>query len=195
MRLLTRRGAGCAHMRLFSRPKAPETPSGSTGDAREWRPGSRRVTDENRPVQVAGDSGWKHRPAGGGRGPDARGLILSALFFLPRGGSAQVTRALARARPAAGWQLRLAAGSLGQSGEPTQAASFFAGIDLHRSTTRPRSSLRSQWLRPFPSSPPMRIARMRPIASCTRSCLPPLPGSRLRRGGALDRAEGSRRSG
>jgi glycogen synthase len=27
---------------------------------------------------------------------------------------------------------------------------------------------------------------------CTRSCLPPLPGRRLRKGGALDRTEGSR---
>jgi glycosyltransferase involved in cell wall biosynthesis len=82
-------------------------------------------------VQLAGDSGWRHRPAGGGGGPDARGLVLSALFFFPRGGSAQVTRALARALPAAGWRLRLAAGSLGRPGEPTHAASFFAGIDLH----------------------------------------------------------------
>ena len=62
----------------------------------------RRVTDENRPVHVVGHSGWRHRPAGGGRGPDARGLVVSALFFFPRGGSVQVTRSLARALPAAG---------------------------------------------------------------------------------------------
>jgi glycosyltransferase involved in cell wall biosynthesis len=37
-------------------------------------------------VQLAGDSGWRHRPARDGRGPDARGLVLSALFFFPRGG-------------------------------------------------------------------------------------------------------------
>ena len=58
-------------------------------------------------------------------------LVVSALFFFPRGGSAQVTRSLARALPAAGWQLTLAAGSLGRWGEPTHAASFFAGIDVH----------------------------------------------------------------
>jgi hypothetical protein len=56
---------------------------------------------------------------------------VSALFFFPRGGSAQVTRSLARALPAAGWRLALAAGSLGGAGEPTHAPSFFAGIDVH----------------------------------------------------------------
>jgi glycosyltransferase involved in cell wall biosynthesis len=59
------------------------------------------------------------------------GRVVSALFFFPRGGSAQVARSLARALPAAGWQLTLAAGSLGQPGEPTHAASFFAGIDVY----------------------------------------------------------------
>jgi glycosyltransferase involved in cell wall biosynthesis len=53
------------------------------------------------------------------------------LFFFPRGGSAQVARSLARALPAANWQLTLAAGSLGRWGEPTHAASFFAGVDVH----------------------------------------------------------------
>jgi hypothetical protein len=80
--------------------------------------------DENRTVQVGGDPGWRYDAARGGR-------VVSALFFFPRGGSAQVARALARALPAAGWQMTLAAGSLGQSGEPTHAASFFAGIDVH----------------------------------------------------------------
>ena len=78
----------------------------------------------------AGDSQWKQQPERGGRGP-GRGLVVSALFFFPRGGSAQVTRSLARALPAAGWQLALAAGSLGRAGEPTHAASFFAGIEVH----------------------------------------------------------------
>src|SRR2546428_9157702 len=77
---------------------------------------------------LAGDSGRKHHPARGRRAQDACGLVVSALFFFPRGGSAQVTRSLARALPAAGWQPTLAAGSLGQAGEPTHAASFFAGI-------------------------------------------------------------------
>jgi hypothetical protein len=82
-------------------------------------------------VQVAGDSAWKHQPAHGGRAPAAGGLVVSALFFFPRGSSAQVTRSLARALPAAGGQPTLAAGSLGQPGEPTHARSFFAGIDVH----------------------------------------------------------------
>src|SRR6266566_1265403 len=67
---------------------------------------------------AAGDSGRNHHPEPDGRAPDALGLVVSALFFFPRGGSAQVTRSLVRALPAAGWQ-------------PTLAASFFAGIDLH----------------------------------------------------------------
>jgi glycosyltransferase involved in cell wall biosynthesis len=81
-------------------------------------------------MQIAGDSRSKHDPERGGRA-SAGGLIVSALFFFPRGGSAQVARALARALPAAGWQLALAAGSLGRWGEPTHAASFFAGVDVH----------------------------------------------------------------
>ena len=81
-------------------------------------------------MQGAGDSQWKHQPERGGRAP-AGGLVVSALFFFPRGGSAQVTRSLARALPAAGWRLALAAGSLGGAGEQTHAASFFAGIDVH----------------------------------------------------------------
>jgi hypothetical protein len=100
------------------------------GEQRQLR-SRRRVTNENRTVQVAGDSGWKHHPERGAREPATRGLVVSALFFFPRGGSAQVTRSLARALPAAGWQPTLAAGSLGQPGEPTHAASFFAGIDVH----------------------------------------------------------------
>jgi glycosyltransferase involved in cell wall biosynthesis len=80
-------------------------------------------------VQVAGDSRWKQRPER--RRARARGRVVAALFFFPRGGSAQVTRSLARALPAAGWQLALAAGSLGRAGEQTHAASFFAGIDVH----------------------------------------------------------------
>jgi glycosyltransferase involved in cell wall biosynthesis len=66
----------------------------------------------------------------GGRAPEG-GLVVSALFFFPRGGSAQVARALALSLPAAGWQPALAAGSLGRAGEPTHAANFFAGVDVH----------------------------------------------------------------
>ena len=63
--------------------------------------------------------------AGGGRS-----RVVSALFFFPRGGSAQVARAFARALPAVGWQTTLAAGSLGRQGEETNAASFFSGLEV-----------------------------------------------------------------
>src|SRR5437773_12083670 len=86
--------------------------------------------DQNRAVRVTGDLASRQHRERGGRAP-AGGVVVSALFFFPRGGSAQVTRSLARALPAAGWQAALAAGSLGQPGEPTHAASFFAGIDVH----------------------------------------------------------------
>jgi len=41
-----------------------------------------------------------------------------------------VARALGRALPRAGWEVTLAAGSLGRPGAPTHALTFFAGIDL-----------------------------------------------------------------
>jgi glycosyltransferase involved in cell wall biosynthesis len=59
-----------------------------------------------------------------------RRRICSALFFFPRGGSAQVTRALARALPETGWRMTLATGSLGEPGDPTHAGSFYSGIDV-----------------------------------------------------------------
>jgi hypothetical protein len=60
----------------------------------------------------------------------SRGRVVSALFFFPRGGSAQVARALCRALPTIGWQVSLAAGSLGSAGEQGHAPSFFAGVDV-----------------------------------------------------------------
>jgi glycosyltransferase involved in cell wall biosynthesis len=58
------------------------------------------------------------------------GRVVSAIFFFPRGGSAQVARALCRALPAIGWEVSLAAGSLGSAGEPGHAPSFFSGVDV-----------------------------------------------------------------
>jgi hypothetical protein len=60
-----------------------------------------------------------------------RGRVLTVLFFFPRGGSAQVARALAGALVGAGWETTLAAGSLGRPGELTHAGSFFSGLDVH----------------------------------------------------------------
>ena len=62
-------------------------------------------------------------------GPVA-GRVCSALFFFPRGGSAQVARALSEALVEIGWRVRLAAGSLGGPEASTNAASFFSGIDV-----------------------------------------------------------------
>jgi glycosyltransferase involved in cell wall biosynthesis len=92
------------------------------------------------------DSDWRHDPARGGR-------VVSALFFFPRGGSAQVTRSLARALPAAGWQMTLAAGSLGQSGEPTHAGTFFAGIDVHPLDYSPALDFAEPLAAPVPFPP------------------------------------------
>jgi len=103
-------------------------------------------------VRVAGESRWKHQRERGGRVP-ARGSVVSALFFFPRGGSAQVTRALARALPAVGWQLALAAGSLGQAGDLTHAASFFAGVDVHPLDYSPALELAEPLTAPVPFPP------------------------------------------
>jgi glycosyltransferase involved in cell wall biosynthesis len=53
-----------------------------------------------------------------------------ALFFFPRGGSAQVARALCGSLPAAGWRVTLASGSVGSEGEHGNAQSFFPGADV-----------------------------------------------------------------
>src|SRR6266516_2781079 len=127
---------------------------------------------------AAGDSGRNHHPEPDGRAPDALGLVVSALFFFPRGGSAQVTRSLVRALPAAGWQPTLAAGSLGQPGEPTHAASFFAGIDVHGLDYSPAPELAEPLAAPVPFQPSYGD-RMRPIASLPPSTMPPTSGSSL----------------
>ena len=58
------------------------------------------------------------------------GRVGMGLMFSPRGGSAQVARYLSRALGSAGWDVRLAAGSLGAAGEPTHAATFFRGLHV-----------------------------------------------------------------
>jgi glycosyltransferase involved in cell wall biosynthesis len=111
-----------------------------------------RPKAENRAVRVAGDLAWGQHRARGGRAPAARGLVVSALFFFPRGGSAQVARSLPRALPAAGWRLTLAAGSLGRWGEPTYAASFFAGVDVQPLDYSPALARAEGARVPFPPS-------------------------------------------
>ena len=59
-----------------------------------------------------------------------RGRVVSGLFFFPRGGSAQVVRAVSRALVPLGWEVTVAAGSFGEGGEQTHAATFFGDLDL-----------------------------------------------------------------
>ena len=56
--------------------------------------------------------------------------VLMGLMFFPRGGSSQVVRYLARSLPESGWEATLACGSLGPPGAPSNAATFFAGLDV-----------------------------------------------------------------
>ena len=63
--------------------------------------------------------------------PAVRPRALMGLMFFPRGGSAQVTRSLARALPAAGWEATILSGSLAIPGRPGDASTFFAGLDVH----------------------------------------------------------------
>ncbi len=99
------------------------------------------------------EAGWYERRR---RRPAVRrsgGRVVSALFFFPRGGSAQVARSLARALPAVGWELTLAAGSLGPPGEPTHAGSFFAGIDVHALDYSPALERAEPLAAPVPFQP------------------------------------------
>jgi len=68
------------------------------------------------------------------RGFDSRLCGVRVVASFRRSSSSPVAarrKSLARALPAAGWQLTLAGRSLGQPREPTHAASFFDGIDVH----------------------------------------------------------------
>jgi len=79
--------------------------------------------------------------------------VCSSLFFFPRGGSAHVTRALCRGLPSVGWQPTLIAGSLGASGQPTNATTFFAGIDVRPVEYAPASSHGDQRVASIPFQP------------------------------------------
>ena len=57
--------------------------------------------------------------------------VAMGLLFYPRGGSAQVVRYLAAALPGAGWDASVYCGSLGRAGAESNAATFFAGLDVH----------------------------------------------------------------
>src|SRR3954451_2811606 len=55
---------------------------------------------------------------------------VMGLLFFPRGGSAQVARYLARSLPDAGWDVTIACGSLGSEGNPSNADTFYAALDV-----------------------------------------------------------------
>ena len=87
--------------------------------------------------------------------------VVSGLFFFPRGGSAQVARALGRALAQTGWEVTLAAGSLGRRGSrrmrrPSSPLSIWSA-----STIRPIGGREGACR----SSPRTRTGRARPIAS------------------------------
>jgi glycosyltransferase involved in cell wall biosynthesis len=79
--------------------------------------------------------------------------VLSALFFFPRGGSAQVARALAGALPEAGWRMTLATGSLGGAGDPTNAAGFYSGTEVFAVDYSPALELADPLAAPVPFQP------------------------------------------
>ena len=81
------------------------------------------------------------------------GRVCSALFFFPRGGSAQVARALSGTLAEAGWQVRLAAGSLGGPDASTNAASFFSGIDVSAVDYSPSLRVADPLAAPVPFQP------------------------------------------
>jgi D-inositol-3-phosphate glycosyltransferase len=56
--------------------------------------------------------------------------VVQALFFFPRGGSAQVIRYLSTALARHDVDVRLVSGSLGEPGEQSHAGTFFQGLDV-----------------------------------------------------------------
>jgi hypothetical protein len=79
------------------------------------------------------------------------GRVCSGLFFFPAG-SAQVARALTGALAKCGWQVRLAAGSLGPDA-PTNAASFFSGIEVSAVDYSPSLRVADPLAGPVPFQP------------------------------------------
>ena len=77
------------------------------------------------------------------------------LLFYPRGGSAQVVRYLRAALADAGWSSDLVCGSLGASGEPTNAASFFEGAGVHALGYDPALAAFGRGEDPIAHDPPM----------------------------------------
>ncbi len=79
--------------------------------------------------------------------------VRAGVFFYPRGGSAQVVRSLARELPEAGWEVTIAAGSLGAPGEHGHAETFYAGLDGHAVDYTPAAGLADPLAAPVPFQP------------------------------------------
>src|SRR5437763_16704254 len=62
--------------------------------------------------------------------PQKQPHIIIGLMFFPRGGSAHVTRSLARELVELGWKVTIVCGSLRLPGRPGDALEFFAGLDV-----------------------------------------------------------------
>ncbi len=118
-------------------------------------PGSRGdgIYLDGRELAMVWEQGRRRWSGGVSRRAPAAGRVVSGQFFFPRGGSAQVAGALARGLPGAGWQTTLAAGSLGRPGELTNAASFFAGIDVEPLDYSPALELADPLAAPVPFPP------------------------------------------
>ena len=62
--------------------------------------------------------------------PPRHPRALMGLLFFPRGGSAQVTRALAQVLPQQGWDVTVVSSSVHLPGHPGDAHEFFADLDI-----------------------------------------------------------------
>src|SRR4051794_27328725 len=109
--------------RFDDRRRAEPSRSDDAEAGGDCRPSGRRLLSSP-PRKMSGvvKAGMSLRGAGaGGDALGGRRRVCSGLFFFPRGGSAQVARALSRVLPPSGWQVALASGSLGEPGAPTHA--------------------------------------------------------------------------
>jgi hypothetical protein len=79
--------------------------------------------------------------------------VVHALFFFPRGGSAQVARSLTAALPEHGVAAALASGSLGGPGDLGHAPTFFRRADVATVDYTPAAGLADPLAAPVPFQP------------------------------------------
>jgi glycosyltransferase involved in cell wall biosynthesis len=61
---------------------------------------------------------------------DARGRVITATMFFPRGGSAHTVRDVAQELPRHGWDVTIVSGSRSDLGPDADARSFYRGLDV-----------------------------------------------------------------